>query len=81
LEILRNFHFLKNKIFILYPKRRKILFERLKTVGAVRFFTEGHEPTGWIKAWLEENGFLDTEYKITKKGEVLGKDLKNAMRI
>ncbi|MBU3964541.1 hypothetical protein KJ591_01380 [Patescibacteria group bacterium] len=78
LEILRNFHFLKDKIFILYPERHKAFFERLKTVGGVRFFIEGHEPTGWVKAWLKENGFLNAEYDTTEKGEELGKNLKNA---
>lgn len=79
LEILRNFHFLKDKIFVLYPKRRKTLLERLKTVGAVKFLTENHKSTNWVKAWLKDNSFCNRNYKITDKGLRLGNDLIIAM--
>lgn len=75
LEILRNFHFLKDKIFILYPKRRIALFERLKTVGATKFLIGNHEPTSWVKTWLKNNGFCDENYKITDKGVKLRNEL------
>jgi len=75
LEILRNFHFLKDKIFGLYPKRRTALFERLKTVGAVKLLMENHKSTNWVKAWLRDNGFCDENYKITDKGMRLGNEL------
>jgi len=52
LEILRNFYLLKDKIFLFYPKRRKALFERLKTVGAIKFLIGNHGSTNWVKAWL-----------------------------
>jgi len=68
LEILRNFCLLKDKIFILYPKRRKNLFERLKTVGAIKFLAGNHQPTSWVKSWLKNNGFCDKNYKITGSG-------------
>jgi len=68
LEILRNFHLLKDKIFELYPKRRKNFFERFKTVGAVKFLGGNHRSANWVKAWLCNNGFADRNYKITKKG-------------
>lgn len=75
LEILRNFNLLKDKIFILYPKRRKNLFERLKTVGVVKFLIGNHEPPAWIKAWLQSNNFCDENYKITDKGLRLSNEL------
>jgi len=75
LEILRNFNLLKDKIFILYPKRRKNLFERLKTVGTVKFLIGKHEPPAWIKTWLRNNNFCDENYKITDKGLRLSNDL------
>lgn len=79
LEILRNLHFLKDKIFALYLKRRKILFERLKTVGATKFLVGNHEPTNWVKAWLRKNGFTDKNYKIIRKGAELRNCLLNEM--
>jgi hypothetical protein len=75
LEILRNFHLLKDKLFVLHPKRRKTLFERLKTVKATKFFLENYEPTSWVKVWLKNNGFCDKNYKITDKGLRLGNEL------
>jgi len=81
LEILRNFGLLKDKIFMLYPKRRKALFERLQTVGAVKFLLgKGHKPASWVKAWFKENGFVDSEYKLTKKGIKLRNDLMKCMK-
>ncbi len=68
LEVLRNFHLLKDKIFELYPRRRKDFFERFKKVGAVKFLGGNHQSTNWVKAWLRENGFADRNYKITEKG-------------
>lgn len=79
LEILKNFQELKDKIFILYPKRRIMLFERLKTVGATKFLIRDHEPTSWVKAWFRSNDFADKNYKIAKRGLELGKSLLNEM--
>ena len=72
LEILRNFPLLKDKIFVLYPKRKRALFERLKIVGATKFLIGDHEPTSWVKTWLKNNDFAAENYKITKKGLKLG---------
>jgi len=79
LEILRNFHLLKEKIFILYPKRKKALFERLKTVGAIKFLIGNHGSTNWVKSWLRNNGFVDKNYEITKNGLDLSNNLLNEM--
>jgi bifunctional DNA-binding transcriptional regulator/antitoxin component of YhaV-PrlF toxin-antitoxin module len=75
LEILRNFSYLKNKIFVLYPKRRKLFFERLKTVGATKFLLGNHKSTSWVKSWLKSNGFCDENYAITEKGLKLKNEL------
>jgi AbrB family looped-hinge helix DNA binding protein len=75
LEILRNFPHLKDKIFALYPKRRKLFFERLKTVGAVKFLLGNHKSTNWVKSWLKNNGFCDGNYAITEKGLKLKNEL------
>ncbi len=80
LEILRNFHYLKSKIFSFYPKRKKALFERLKTVGAVKFLIGNHKSTGWVKAWFRDNGFCDENYKITKTGLKLRNGLLNKIK-
>lgn len=69
----------KEKIFILYPKRRKALFERLKTVGAIKFLTGNHGSTNWVKAWIRNNGFVDKNYGITKNGLDLSNNLLNKM--
>ena len=75
LEILRNLQELKNKLFVLYPKRRKALLERLKTVGATKFLIKNHEPTSWVKSWLKNNGFCDENYKLTNLGLSLRNNL------
>jgi bifunctional DNA-binding transcriptional regulator/antitoxin component of YhaV-PrlF toxin-antitoxin module len=75
LEILRNFPHLKDKIFALYPKRRKLFFERLKTVGAVKFLIGNHKSTNWVKSWLKNNGFCDENYEISEKGLKLRNEL------
>jgi hypothetical protein len=75
LEILKNFSYLGDKIFILYPKRRKALFERLKTIRTVKFLIENYSLTPRIKSWLKDNGFCDENYKITKKGKKLSNEL------
>ena len=79
LEILRNFYLLKDKIFLFYPKRRKALFERLKTVGAIKFLIGDHGSTNWVKAWLKNNSFVDKNYEITKNGLNLSNNLLNEM--
>lgn len=75
LEVLRIFSELKDKLFRLYPRRRKALFERLWTVGAVKFLTGEHVPTSWVKRWLLENNLVDELYKITRQGKTLRRSL------
>lgn len=76
LEILRNFDLLKDKIFVLYPKRRRMLFERLQTVGAVKFLlTRNHEPAPWVRLWLKDNYFINEQSNLTQKGKKLRKEL------
>jgi len=50
LEIFKNFSYLSDKIFILYPKRRKNLFERLKTVETIKFLIENYHPAPEIQS-------------------------------
>lgn len=81
LEILRNFDVLKNKIFALYPKRRRRLFESLHKVGAVQFLLDqNHRSPVWIKTWLKENEFIDKDYKLTMKGKKLRNDLRRCIK-
>ncbi len=81
LEILRNFDILKDKIFELYPKRRKALFERLQIVGAVKFIlNQNHKAATWVKKWLRDNGFVNENYKLTKRGMKLKEALLNCMK-
>jgi len=68
LEILKNLHFLKDKIFILYPKRKKSLFERLKTVATTKFLIENRQSNNLVKSWLRDSGFCDKNYRITERG-------------
>jgi len=53
---------------VLYPKRRKLFFERLKTVGATKFLLGNHKSTSRVKSWLKSNGFCDENYEISEKG-------------
>ncbi len=76
LEILRNFFYFKGKLFALYPKRKEKLFERLRTVGAVKYLLGNHEPASWVKTWFLRNGFVDKNYKFTTNGLKLKRALK-----
>jgi len=60
---------------VLYPKRRKLFFERLKTVGATKFLLGNHKSTSRVKSWLKSNSFCDENYKITEKWLKLKNDL------
>lgn len=80
LEILKNFDLLKDKVFILYPKRRKIFFERLKIVRTTKFLIGNHEPAAWVKTWLKNTGLCDRNYKITESGLILKGDLLKAIQ-
>ncbi|MEK6973588.1 MAG: hypothetical protein AABW72_06160 [archaeon] len=70
LEILKNFNNLKDKLFAHYPKRRKLLFERLKKVGGVRYMLGMQDyASSWVKAELKKQGLLNNKYKLTVKGQ------------
>lgn len=75
LELLRNFSTFKEKIFAFYPERRRRLYRRLNTVGAVKFLIGDHKPTAWVKTWLKNNGFVNEEYQLTEKGVELRNEL------
>lgn len=69
LEILKLLPIVKSRIFIYYPKRRRALVERLKSVGAVKFILGKQDYcSSWVKVWLKNEGILNKEYQLTAKG-------------
>ncbi len=77
LEIIKNFLYLKDRIFMYYPKRRKRFVERFcNNVGAVRFLlgTQKHV-AAWVKAWMVKEGILGSNYTLTS----YGKEIKNCL--
>ena len=76
LTLIKNFHLLKDKIFILYPKRRKAFLERFKTVGAVQSLIKNYKPVDWVRIWLNNNDFIAEKGKITSKGLRFARDFK-----
>ncbi len=77
LEIIKNIPILKDKLFKYYPKRRKILKERLAQTGCAKFLLGKTEKTSnWLIGQLKNYDILDGEGKLTKKGNKIQKDLK-----
>jgi len=81
LSILKNIDYLNDKLFKYYPKRRKKFIERFSRVGAVRFIL-GHQDycSGWVKAWLKNEGILNVKYQLTSKGLKIKNDLENMIK-
>lgn len=81
LEILKNFEDLKDKLFCLYPKRRRTLIKRLQTVGAVRFILgKQNYASAWVKAWLKNEDILNENYELTTKGLKIKNNLKDMIK-
>lgn len=78
IEIIKNFEMLAPKVFKYYPKRRKMLIERLFNRGLVRFIAgKQKHAVAFVKKELKEAGILDESYKLTKKGKRIRKLLLN----
>lgn len=78
LEILKNFEKLKGRLFTYYPKRRKILFDRLKKIGCVKYMYGNQKyASSKVKAELKKLGVLNNKYKLTRKGQNMVDYLKN----
>jgi len=77
LEIIKNISILKDKLFKYYPKRRKLLKERLATTGCSRFLLGKNKRTSnWLIGQLNNYGILDGKGNLTKFGKKIQKDLK-----
>ena len=77
LGIIKNISILKNKLFKYYPKRRKLLKERLATTGCSRFLLGKNKRTSnWLIGQLNNYGILDGKGNLTKFGKKIQKDLK-----
>ena len=78
LEIIKNISILKDKLFKYYPKRRKILKERLANTGCSRFLLGKTKKTSnWLIGQLNNYGILDGKGNLTKFGTKIKKDLKS----
>ncbi|MDY6788539.1 MAG: hypothetical protein SVV03_01105 [Candidatus Nanohaloarchaea archaeon] len=77
LELICNLSYIGDRLFNLYPKRRRRTIKRLLDTGAARYILGRQQTTaGWVKARLNEEGILDNDYKLTKKGLKVRKTLK-----
>ncbi len=77
LEIIKNIPILKNKLFKNYPKRRRILKERLAKTGCSRFLLgKSKKTSNWLIGQLNERGILDGKGNLTELGKKIQKDLK-----
>jgi len=77
LEIIKNISILKDKLFKYYPKRRKILKERLANTGCSRFLLGKNKKTSnWLIGQLNNYGILDGQGNLTKFGKKIQRDLK-----
>ena len=74
LSIIENILFLKDKLFKYYPKRRKILIERLCYTPTALFLTREKERTStWILKRFREKDILNKNNKLTIKGKKIKK--------
>jgi bifunctional DNA-binding transcriptional regulator/antitoxin component of YhaV-PrlF toxin-antitoxin module len=77
LEIIKNISILKDKLFKYYPKRRKILKERLANTGCARFLLGKNKKTSnWLIGQLKNYEILDEKNNLTNFGKSVKKDLK-----
>ena len=77
LEVIRNISILKDKIFKYYPKRRKLLKERLADTASVKFLLgENQKTSNWLIGQFNEINILDGKGNLTEFGSKIQKDLK-----
>src|SRR3989338_10854493 len=77
LGVIRNISIIKDKIFIYYPKRRKLLKERLLNTASVRFLLgKTSKTSNWLIGQFNEMGILDGKGNLTEFGIKIQKDLK-----
>ena len=77
LEIIKNISILKDKIFIYYPKRRKLLKERLANTASVRFLLgETNKTSNWLIGQFKKMGILDECGNLTEFGIHIQKELR-----
>jgi len=77
LEVIKNISILKDKLFKYYPKRRRILKERLAQTGCARFLLgKSKKTSNWLIGQLNSYGILDGRGNLTKLGKKIQKDLK-----
>ncbi|MBU0628813.1 MAG: hypothetical protein KKC75_06490 [Nanoarchaeota archaeon] len=77
LDIIRNIEIFKDKLFKYYPKRRRILKERLAQTGCSRFLLgKSKKTSNWLIGQLNERGILDGKGNLTELGKKIQKDLK-----
>jgi len=77
LQIIKNISILKDKLFKYYPKRRKILKERLAQTGCARFLLgKSKKTSNWLIGQLNNYRILDGKGKLTEFGRKIQKDLK-----
>ena len=77
LQIIKNISILKDKLFKYYPKRRKILKERLAQTGCSRFLLgKSKKTSNWLIGQLNNYGILDGKGNLTELGRKIQKDLK-----
>jgi len=77
LEVIRNIGLLKDKIFIYYPKRRKLLKERLLNTASVRFLLgKSSKTSNWLIGQFNKMGILDGKGHLTEFGIEIQEDLR-----
>ncbi|MFH1376794.1 MAG: hypothetical protein ABIH25_04105 [Candidatus Woesearchaeota archaeon] len=76
LELIKNISILKDKIFKYYPKRRRILKERLGNTGCARYLLGKNKKTSnWLIGQLNKFDILDGKGNLTDFGKKVKKDL------
>ena len=77
LEIIRTIVILKDRIFKYYPKRRKLLRERLLNTASVMFLLGKNKKTSnWLIGQFNEMNILDRIGNLTK----FGVEIKNSLK-
>lgn len=79
LELIKNMPYLKDKLFQYYPKRRRILQERLANTGCAQFLLHGTKTSNVLIGKLKENGILDSNNKLTNYGREVQASLREFM--
>ena len=77
MEVIKNISILKDRIFKYYPKRRKLLKERLANTPSIRYLLgKTNKTSNWLIGQFNEMKIFGGNGNLTEFGKKTKEDLK-----